>query len=136
MENPNETSQDRAKNQAGNPFEQFGEHMADWGETFGEQMTAWGREFGRQMEAWGREFESRMEVWSAEFAPRMETWSEELARKMEKMGQRVAGWFDEHTAPETDVRDLREERLAILRMVQEGKISVAEAEGLLRSLGK
>ncbi len=105
-------------------------------EQFGEQMAAWGEEFGRQMEAWGREFGQRMEDWSQEFGPRLEVWAEELAQKMEQGGERVRQWFEEQAASRTaSAGSLREERLAILRMVEEGKISVTEAESLLRAVG-
>ena len=54
-----------------------------------------------------------------------------------KVGQRIGEWFEEGTAsPATDADRLREERLAILRMVEQGKISVTEAEGLLRAIGE
>ena len=126
MEEQTETAQDQETKHFGDAFEQFGERMA-----------AWGEEFGRQMETWGKEFERRMEVWGKEFGPHMEAWTEELAQGLEKVGQRVGEWFEEETAsPATDAEDLREERLAILRMVEEGKISVAEAESLLRALGE
>ncbi len=111
--------------------------FSDACEQFGEQMAAWGEEFGRQMEAWGREFGQRMENWSKEFGPRLEVWAEELAQKTELMGERIRQWFEEQTASHTASADsLREERLAILRMVEEGKISVTEAESLLRALGE
>jgi DNA anti-recombination protein RmuC len=116
-------------------FEDFGEQVTAWGETFGEQMAAWGEEFGRHMEAWGREFERRMEAWGKEFGPRVEAWTEDLARGMEKVGKRVGEWFEEETATSaTDAQSLREERLAILRMVEQGKITVSEAEKLLQAL--
>jgi len=108
--------------------------FSDACEQFGEQMSAWGEEFGRHMEAWGTEFGQRMEAWSEEFGPRMEVWAEELAQKTELMGERIQRWFEEQTASRAD--SLREERLAILRMVAEGKISVTEAESLLRALGE
>jgi hypothetical protein len=106
-------------------------------EQFGEQMAAWGEEFGRHMETWGREFGQRMEAWSKEFGPRMEVWAEELAQKMELAGERIRQWFEEQAASRAaSAGSLREERLAILRMVEEGKISVTEAESLLRALGE
>ena len=106
-------------------------------EQFGEQMAARGEEFGRHMEAWGREFGQRMEDWSQEFGPRMEVWAEELAQKMELAGERIRQWFDEQAASRAASSDsVREERLAILRMVAEGKISVTEAESLLRAVGE
>jgi DNA anti-recombination protein RmuC len=110
---------------------------SDTFEQFGEQMANWGEEFGRQMEAWGKEFEQRMEAWGKEFGPRMEAWAEELAQHMEQVGQHVEQWLDERTTDRTTSDDnLREERLAILRMVEEGKIDAAEAESLLRALGE
>jgi hypothetical protein len=112
-------------------------HFSDTCEQFGEQMAAWGKEFGRQMEAWGREFGQRMEAWSKEFGPRMKSWAEELALKMELAGERIRQWFEEQAASRAAKADsLREERLTILRMVAEGKISVTEAESLLRALGE
>jgi hypothetical protein len=106
-------------------------------EQFGEQMAAWGEEFGRHMEAWGTEFGQRMEDWSQEFGPRMEVWAEELAQRMELAGERVRDWLEEQrTSSAASASNLREERLAILRMVAEGKISVTEAESLLRALGE
>ena len=106
-------------------------------EQFGEQMAAWGEEFGRHMEAWGREFGQRMEDWSQEFGPRMEVWAEELAQKMELAGERIRQWFEEQAASRAASADsVREERLAILRMVAEGKINVTEAESLLRAVGE
>jgi len=111
--------------------------FSDACEQFGEQMSAWGEEFGRHMEAWGREFGQRMEAWSGEFGPRMEVWAEELAQKTELMGERIQQWFEEQTASRAaSAGGLREERLAILRMVAEGKISITEAESLLRALGE
>ena len=102
-----------------------------------EQMAAWGEDFGRQMEAWGREFGQRTEAWSNEFGPRMEVWAEELAQKMELAGERIRQWFEEQAASRAaKVDSLREERLTILRMVEESKISVTEAESLLRALGE
>ena len=104
-------------------------------EQFGEQMAAWGEEFGRHMEAWGEEFGQRIEAWSQEFEPRIEVWAEELAQKMDLTGERIRQWFEEQTASRAASADnVREERLAILNMVAEGKISVAEAESLLRAL--
>ena len=112
-------------------------NLSDACEQFGEQMAAWGEEFGRHMEAWGTEFGQRMEDWSQEFEPRIEVWAEELAQKMELAGERVRHWFEEQAASRAaSAGSLREERLAILRMVAEGKISVTEAEGLLRALGE
>ena len=106
-------------------------------EQFGEQMAAWGEEFGCHMEAWGQEFGQRMEDWSREFGPRMEVWAEELAQKMELAGERIRQWFEEQAASRAaSASSLREERLAILRMVAEGKINVTEAESLLRAIGE
>jgi hypothetical protein len=66
----------------------------------------------------------------------MEAWAEELARNMESAGQRLRWWFEEPaTSTTAGGGSLREERLAILRMVEEGKISVTEAESLLRAVG-
>jgi hypothetical protein len=112
-------------------------HFSDACEQFGEQMAAWGEEFGRHMETWGREFGQRMEDWGKEFGLRMEDWAEELAQKMELAGERIREWLEEQTASRAaSANSLREERLAILRMVAEGKISVTEAESLLRALGE
>jgi len=78
-----------------------------------------------------------MEDWSQEFEPRIEVWAEELAQKMELAGERIRQWFEEQAASRAaSVSSLREERLAILRMVAEGKINVTEAESLLRALGE
>ncbi|MFQ5813073.1 MAG: hypothetical protein ACE5I2_07780 [Anaerolineae bacterium] len=94
---------------------QEAKRFGDTFEQFGEQMAAWGEEFG----------------------PRMEVWAEELAQKMELTGERVRQWFEEQAASRAaSAGSLREERLAILRMVEEGKISVTEAESLLRALGE
>ena len=126
MEQQTATTQAQEATRFGDTFEQFGE-----------RMSAWGEEFGRQMEAWGREFGQRMETWGKEFGPRMEVWAEELAQKTELMGERLQQWFEEQTASRAARADsLREERLAILRMVAEGKINVSEAESLLRALGE
>ena len=111
-------------------------NFGDTCEQFGEQMAAWGEEFGHHMEAWGREFGQRMEDWSKEFGPRMEVWAEELAQKTELMGERISQWFEKQAASRAaSAGSLREERLAILRMVEESKISVTEAESLLRAVG-
>jgi len=110
--------------------------FGDTFELFGEQMAAWGEEFGCHMDAWGKEFEQRMEAWGKEFGPRMEAWAEELAQRMEQVGKRVGQWFEEEIGSSVSADSLREERLAILRMVEEGKISAAEAESLLRALGE
>ncbi len=111
--------------------------FGDTCEQFGEQMAAWGEEFGHHMEAWGGEFGQRMEDWSQEFGPRMEVWAEELGRKMELAGQRLRQRFEEQTASRAASTDSPQEgRLTILRMVEEGKISVTEAESLLRALGE
>ena len=115
---------------------QEAKRFSDTCEQFGEQMASWGEEFGRQMEAWGREFGQRMETWSNEFGPRMEVWAEELAQRMELAGERIREWLEEQRASSAaSASSLREERLAILRMVAEDKISVTEAESLLRALG-
>jgi len=104
-------------------------------EQFGEQMAAWGEEFGHQMEAWGKEFEQRMESWGKEFGPRMEVWGKELAQHIERAGARMGEWLEkETTSPTASADEQRDERLAILRMVEEGKISAAEAESLLRAM--
>jgi len=88
-------------------------NFGDTCEQFGEQMAAWGEEFGQ----------------------RMEDWAEELAQKTELMGERISQWFEKQAASRAArVGGLQEERLAILRMVGEGKISVTEAESLLRAL--
>jgi hypothetical protein len=111
--------------------------FGDTCEQFGEQMAAWGEEFGRHMEAWGEEFGQRIEAWSQEFEPRIEVWAEELAQKMELMGERIRQWFEGQAASRAaNASSLREERLAILRMVADGKISVTEAESLLRAVGE
>jgi DNA anti-recombination protein RmuC len=125
MEGQTEDKQAQEEKRFGDTFEQFGE-----------QMAAWGEEFGRQMEAWGREFEGRMEAWGKEFGPRMEVWAEELAKHVEQLGKRVGRWFEEEVGSSASADSLREERLSILRLVEEGKISAAEAESLLRALGK
>ncbi len=115
MEQQAETTQDQESKRFDDTFEQFGQQMAAWGEEFGRRMETWGEEFGCCMEAW----------------------SEDLAQHIEKVGARMGRLFEEETASSaTDVATLREERLAILRMVQEGKINVAEAESLLRALGE
>jgi len=109
--------------------------FSDTCEQFGEQMAAWGEEFGRRMEAWSRELGQRMETWGEEFGPRMESWAEELAQKLEQVGERIREWLEEQRASSAArANSLREERLTILRMVEEGKISVTEAESLLRAL--
>jgi DNA anti-recombination protein RmuC len=100
-------------------------HFDDFFEQFGERMAAWGQEFGRRMEAWGEEF-----------GQRMEGWAEELAQHTEQMGQRVGQWFEEGSPSFASADSLREERLTILRMLEEDKINVAEAESLLRALGE
>jgi len=121
-----ETTNDKQKRYFGDTFEQFGE-----------QMAAWGQEFGRQMEAWGQEFENRMAVWGQDFGPRMEVWAEELAQHMEQVGERFEQWFErEMVTPAASAEDQQKSRLAILRMLEEGKISVAEAESLLQAVGK
>ena len=135
MEQQTETKQGQESKRFAEAFEQFGERMAAWGEAFGESMAAWGEEFGRQMEAWGQEFEHHMETWGKEFGPHVEAWSQDLARGVEKAGKRVGEWFEGETAPPA-ADDLKAERLAVLRMVEEGKISVDEAERLLRAVGK
>jgi len=123
--------------QTANTQTQEATSFSDTCEQFGEQMAAWGEEFGRHMEAWGEEFGQRIEAWSQEFEPRIEVWAEELTQKMELAGERVRQWFEEQAAPRAaSAGSLREERLAILRMVAEGKINVTEAEGLLRALGE
>jgi hypothetical protein len=100
--------------------------FSDACEQFGEQMATWGEEFGRHMETWGREFGQRMEALS-----------EELAQKLELAGERIREWQEEQrVSSAASASNLREERLAILRMVEEGKISVTEAESLLRALGE
>jgi DNA anti-recombination protein RmuC len=99
------------------------------GETF--------EQFEAQMAAWGREFEARMASWGEEFGPQMEAWAGKLAQRMERAGQRVGRCFDEQAASQAEgTEDLREGRLAVLRMVEEGKITAAEAESLLRALGE
>jgi hypothetical protein len=105
-------------------------------EQLGKQMAAWGEEFGQRMEAWGEEFGCRMEAWGKEFRPCMEARAEEMARKMTQLGERIGQWFEEEAGSTAGADNLREERLVILRMVDEGKISVTEAEGLLRALGE
>jgi len=111
--------------------------FGDTCEQFGEQMAAWGEEFGRHMEAWGEEFGQRIDDWSQEFEPRIEGWAEELAQKMELMGERLRQWFEEPAASRAaNASSLREERLAILRMVAEDRINVAEAESLLQAVGE
>ena len=90
-------------------------HFSDTFEQFGEQMAAWGEEFGQ----------------------RMEDWAEELVQNVELVGERIRQWFEEQAASRVArAGSLREERLAILRTVGEGKISVTEAESLLRALGE
>jgi len=137
MESQTETSGDREKKNFDDTFGDLGQQMGVWGEAFGEQMAAWGEEFGRRMEAWGQEFERRMDTWGQEFGPRVEMWTQDLSQGMEKFGRRVGEWFEGEAAPPTsDAQSVREERLAILRMVEQGKLSVSEAEGLLRALGE
>ena len=126
MEQQAETTQGQEPKRFDELFEQFGEQMAAWGEAFGQRMAAWGEEFGRQME-----------TWSKEFGPRMEAWSQDLAQSVEKTGERVGEWCKQETPSDaTDASSSREGRLAILRMVGEGKISVDEAERLLRAMGE
>jgi hypothetical protein len=137
MEQQTATTQAQEAKRFSDACEQFGEQMATWGEEFGRHMDAWGREFGQRMDAWGREFGQHMGDWSREFEPRIETWAEELAQKMELAGERIRQWFEGQAASRAaSASSLREERLAILRMVEEGKIGVTEAESLLRALGE
>lgn len=134
-----EQKTDKTANQEEKPFdrvlEQFGDQMAAWGETFGHQMVAWGEEFGRHMETRRQEFERCMEAWGKEFGPRVKAWIKDLAQGMEQAGECVGEWFEAETTPPyaTEAKGLEEERLAVLRMVAEGKISVAEAERMLRA---
>ena len=89
--------------------------FGDTFEQFGEQMATWGQEFG----------------------PRGEAWAEELAQHMEQVGERFEQWFEQKMAtPAASAEDQQKSRLAILRMLEEGKISVAEAESLLQAVGK
>ena len=120
----------------GDACEQWAQQIAAWGEEFGRRMEAWAAEFGPRMEAWGKEFEQRMEAWGKEFGPRMEAWAEELTQHLERMGRQVREWLEEEKPAAASSDGLREERLAILRMVEEGKVDVAEAEKLLRALGE
>ena len=114
MEQQTGTTQAQEAKRFGETFEQFGEQMAAWGEEFGCHMEAWGQEFGQRMDAWGKEFGPRMEL----------------------AGERIRQWFEEQAASRAAKGDsLREERLTILRMVEESKVSVTEAESLLRALG-
>ena len=106
---------------------QEAKYFSDTFEQFAEQMAAWAEEFGQ-----------RMEDWSEEFGPRMETWAEELAQKIDLAGERIRQWLEEQAASRAppEASSLQEERLTILRMVAEGKISVTEAESLLCALGE
>jgi len=115
MEQQTATTQAQEAERFGDTFEQFGKQMAAWGEEFGQRMEAWGEEFG----------------------PRMEAWAEELAQKMELAGERIRQCFEKQAASTATRTDSPQEgRLTILRMVEEGKISVTEAESLLRALGE
>ena len=73
-----------------------------------------------------------------QFGEQMAAWAEELAQNMELVGKRMSQWLDEQATSRSppEVSSLREERLAILHMVAEGKISVTEAESLLRAVGE
>lgn len=73
-----------------------------------------------------------------QFGEQVAAWAEELGQKMELAGERIRQWFEEQSAScaPSEASSLREERLAILRMVGGGKISVTEAESLLCALGE
>ncbi len=124
MEQQTGTTPARETQAFGDAFAQFGQQMATWGETFGQRMAVWGEDFGQRMEAWGKE----------------------MAESMGQLGDHLGESFavgKPPAVPEADESpaasegsNLQEERLNILRMVAEGKISVAEASDLLRALGE
>jgi len=137
MEHQTETTNAQESQKTDAVFVQFGEYMSNWGESFGQQMASWGQGFGEKMESWSTELEARLETWGQEFGPRLARWGRDLTNNVEKVGERASEWVEgkDRSSP-AGADNLQKERLAILHMVQEGKINVSEAESLLRAVGK
>ena len=133
------TSREDAAESA-NEFGNFAGMMFDWGN--------WGREIGQNWGGIGSDFGERISRRAAEAAERAARKAEAAARrterKMEKQFGRHAGrrgarfsWsWDSNQAPNASKADpiSDEERMTILRMLAEKKITSEEAEKLLSAL--
>jgi hypothetical protein len=118
----------------------FAGMMFDWGD--------WGREMGEKWGNYGREMGERMSRRAQEVAERAARKAEAAARRTERQLERQFGkhagrrgarfsWsWDPSQSPRTPKTDpvTDEERMTILRMLAEKKISAEEAEKLLSAL--
>jgi hypothetical protein len=117
-------------------FGNFAGLMFDWG--------SWGREIGEYWGNFGREMGERMSHRAQETAHRAEHKAQEVARRAERKARRAARrhsakmkWtVDFDNIPKAPKREpvSEEERMTILRMLAEKKISAEEAEQLLSAL--
>ena len=107
----------------------------------------WGREFGNQWGSWGAEFGERISHQATEAAERAARKAEAAARRMERharqqerharKGAKFTWTFDSSKMPRVSrpsepVSD--EERMTILKMLAEKKITAEQAEELLAAL--
>jgi hypothetical protein len=125
--------------------------LGDWGRDFGERWSEWGQDFGERMGDWGQDFGERISRKAHESAERAARKAEAAARRMERHAERQArharkaarkgakfSWtidsskFPPAPKPIEPVSD--EERMTILRMLAEKKITSEQAEELLNSL--
>jgi len=114
----------------------FAGMMFDWG--------SWGREIGQHWGDFGREFGERISHRAEEAAHRAELRAHEAARRAERQARKAAHrhagkmrWtIDLDSLPKTPKREpvSEEERMTILRMLAEKKITSEEAEQLLSAL--
>ena len=114
----------------------FAGMMFDWG--------SWGRDIGQNWGDIGREIGERMSHRAEEIAHRAERQAHETARRAERKARKVARrhagkmkWtIDLDNIPKAPKREpvSEEERMTILRMLAEKKISAEQAEQLLSAL--
>jgi hypothetical protein len=106
-------------------FGNFAGMMFDWG--------SWGREIGEYWGNYGREMGERMSQRAQEIARRAER---KVRRTVGRRNARMKWTWDFDNMPKTPKREpvSEEERMTILRMLAENKITSEEAEQLLSAL--
>ena len=114
--------------------------LGDWGRDFGEHWGAWGQDFGERISHKAQESAERAARKAEAAARRMERRAEQKARRAHKAARKGTkfSWtidtnkFPPAPKPMEPVSD--EERMTILNMLAEKKITSEQAEELLNAL--
>jgi hypothetical protein len=124
----------------GNVGKEFGESWGNWGKDFGEYWGNWGQEFGERVSHKAVEAAERAARKAEATARRMERHArhqERHARKAARKNAKLSWTFDTSKftpppKPSEPVSD--EERMSILQMLSDKKITAEQAEELLAAL--